>query len=122
VRAEYGCEKKKLPWLEVESQEIWPKRVRAGEELGHRLVYALCTAAPTQVVSGTLETRIVHRGQSTVLESLPNHDLRPGRWVVDLFITVPPDAPDGVYALEIAFEGSGLAFERQETFAVERAN
>ena len=121
VRAEYGCEKKKLPWLQVESQEIWPKRVRAGEEIGHRLVYVLCTAGATEVVSGTLETRIVYRGQSNVLESLPNHDLRPGRWVVDLFITVPADAPDGVYALEIAFKSPSLAFERQETFAVEPA-
>jgi hypothetical protein len=121
VRAEYGCEKKKLPWLQVESQEIWPKRVRAGEELGHRLVYALCTASPTEVVPGTLETRIVHRGKATVLESLPDHDLRPGRWTVDVFLTVPPDAPDGVYALEIAFKSASLRFERQETFAVEPA-
>lgn len=121
VSAEYGCATKKVPWLQVESQEIWPKRVHAGEELGHRLVYALCTASPTDVVMGTLETRIVHRGKSTVLESLPNHDLRPGRWIVDLFITVPKEAPDGVYALEIAFKSPSVNFARQETFAVEPA-
>jgi hypothetical protein len=119
VRAEYGCEKKKLPWLQVESQELWPKRVHAGEELGHRLVYALCTTSPTEVVAGTLETRIVHRGKTSVLESLPNHDLRAGRWIVDVFLTVPPEAPVGVYELEIAFESASVRFARRETFAVE---
>ena len=122
VRAEFGCEKKKLPWLQVESQELWPKRVQAGQELGHRLVYVLCTSEPTEVVSGTLETRLVHRGKSSLLESLPDHDLRPGRWIVDVFMTVPSDAPDGVYELEIAFKSPSLHFARRETFAVEPAS
>ena len=54
-----------------------------------------------------------------MLESLPNHDLRPGRWIVDVFLTVPPEAPDGVYELEIAFESPKVSFARRETFAVE---
>lgn len=121
VGIEYGCDQKKLPWFEVESQEIWPKRVNAGDEVGHRLVYVLCTPSPTEVVTGTLETRIVHRGKATVLESLPQHDLRPGRWIVDLFVNVPAQAPDGIYALEIAFKSPSVNFQRQETFAVEPA-
>lgn len=120
VTAEFACAKKKLPWLFVERQELWPKRVRAGAELGHRLVYVLCTAAPTEVVPGKFETRIVHRSNAVVLESLPNYDLRPGRWIIDFFVQVPPDAAQGVYALEVAFEGAALKFVREETFAVER--
>jgi len=121
VREEYACAQQKLPWFKVEKLEVWPKRLQPGDELGHRMVYVLCTAGPTDVVTGRLDTRILFRGKP--IESSPDksYDLRPGRWVVDVFVTVPPEAPDGLYALELAFTSSAVRFSQSETFAVEAA-
>lgn len=119
VSAEYNCANQKLPWFKLEKLEVWPKRLPAGDELGHRLVYSLCTANPTAVVTGKLETRIVYRGEAVVTDTDPKYDLRPGRWVIDVMVTVPPTAPEGLYALELDFKGGGVKFSGSETFAVE---
>jgi len=119
VAAEFNCASQKLPWFKLETLEVWPKRLEAGKELGHRLTYALCTEGPTDVVTGRLETRIVFRGQPILRESDPSYDLRPGRWIIDVFVTVPPTAADGLYALEVDFKSPTVKFNRSETFAVE---
>jgi len=121
VSDEYGCAAKKLPWFKLESLEIWPKRLTAGSELGHRMVYVLCTAGPTEVVTGRLETRILHRGSAVFGDAEPNYDLRPGRWVVDVFVQVPAQAVDGLYALELEFTSPAIRFEKNDAFAVEAA-
>jgi hypothetical protein len=121
VDVEFNCASQKLPWFKLETLEVWPKRLEAGKELGHRMVYVLCTDGPTDVVTGKLETRIVFRGQPILREADTAYDLRPGRWVVDVFVTVPPSASDGVYALELEFKGGGVKFSGKETFAVEAA-
>ncbi len=121
VAHEYGCAKHKLPWFKLEELEVWPKRVQAGGQLGHRMVYVLCTGRPTDVVTGRLETRILHRGKSIVDVPEPGYDLRPGRWVVDVFVAVPPQASDGIYALELAFKSEAVRFTRSETFVIEAA-
>jgi hypothetical protein len=119
VAQEFGCAKQKLPWFKLEQLEVWPKRVEAGGQLGHRMVYVLCTGRPSDVVTGQLEMRILHRGQPIVDVPEPAYDLRPGRWVVDVFVAVPREASDGVYALELAFKSPNVQFERSETFVVE---
>jgi hypothetical protein len=121
VGKEFNCASQKLPWFKLETLEVWPKRLEAGEVLGHRVTYVLCTDGPTDVVTGTLETRIVFRGQPILRESDPAYDLRPGRWVVDVFVTVPKSAADGLYALELEFKSPTVKFSRSETFAVEAA-
>ena len=121
VGVEFNCASQKLPWFKLETLEVWPKQLEAGKELGHRLVYVLCTEGPTDVVTGKLETRIVFRGQPILRESDPAYDLRPGRWIVDVFVTVPSTAADGLYALELDFKSANVKFSRSETFAVEAA-
>jgi len=122
VGVEFNCASQKLPWFKLETLEVWPKRLEAGKELGYRVGYVLCTDGPTDVVTGKLETRIVFRGQPILREPDPSYDLRPGRWVVDVFVTVPASASEGLYALELEFKGSGVKFARSETFAVEAAD
>ena len=119
VSAEYNCANQKLPWFKLEKFEVWPKHLEAGQELGHRLVYSLCTANPTAVVTGKLETRIIYRGEPVKLDTDAKYDLRPGRWVVDVMVAVPATAPTGLYALELEFKGAGVKFNQSETFAVE---
>jgi len=119
VADEFHCSEQKLPWFKLEKFEIWPKRVKAGGELGHRMVYVLCTARPTDVVTGRLETHILHSGKRIEGAPEPAYELRPGRWVVDVFVTVPPEAGDGLYALELAFKSKTVRFEQSESFLVE---
>ncbi|MFI5317489.1 MAG: hypothetical protein ACHQ6T_17445 [Myxococcota bacterium] len=121
VAVEFSCATQKLPWFKVETLEVWPKRLAAGKELGYRLTYVLCTQGATEVVTGKLETRISFRGQAILREPDSAYDLRPGRWVVDVFVTVPATAEDGLYALELEFKSPAVKFARSETFAVEAA-
>ncbi len=118
VAAEFKCASQKLPWFKLETLEVWPKQLGAGKELGYRVVYALCTEGATDVVTGRLETRVVFRGQPILRAPDPAFDLRPGRWKIDVFVTVPPSASDGLYALELEFRSPSVRFSRSETFAV----
>ncbi len=121
VGVEFNCASQKLPWFKLETLEVWPKRLEAGKELGYRLVYVLCTEGSTDVVTGRLETRVAYRGAPILRELDSAYDLRPGRWMVDVFVTVPASASDGLYALELEFKSARVKFARSETFAVEAA-
>lgn len=122
VAREYACDEKELPYFEIEKLELLPDRLHPGEEFNHRLVYALCTRKPTAVVSGTLHTRILHRGLAIVDERDPAYEFKPGRWIVDAFVTVPENAEVGIYAVELEFEGSDLSFTERLTFAVDASS
>lgn len=121
VSREFGCAKRKLPWFKLEEIEVWPKRLEPGDELGHRMVYVLCTAGTTKVVTGRLDTRVLFRGEAIVSDPQLAYDLRPGRWRVDVFVKVPKGAANGVYALELEFVSPDVRFRGSESFAVEGA-
>jgi hypothetical protein len=119
VWSEYECDRKELPFFEIEHLELYPKRLHPGDEFGHRLVYALCPERLTGVVTGELQTRILHRGQVIVEDRTPSYDLKPGRWVVDTFVRLPQSADVGIYAFEFAFQSPSVSFARSFTFAVD---
>jgi hypothetical protein len=121
VGVEFNCSSQKLPWFKLETFEVWPKRLEAGTELGYRVVYVLCTGDSTDVVTGKLETRVVFRGQPILREPEPAYDLRPGRWMIDVFVTVPPSAEEGLYALKLDFKSPSVKFSSSEDFVVETA-
>lgn len=118
VAEEYGCDRRKRPFLRLERSEIVPARVAAGDAVNHRLVYALCATRPTDLVRGTLETRIVHEGRTIVRERDAHHQLKPGRWIVDATVEIPDAARDGIYAIEVVFENRLVRFRDTRTFAV----
>ena len=119
IWAKYDCAKRKLPYLRIESFELSPERVRAGEEFNHRWVYSLCPMTPTSVVDGKLETRIFFKGRPIVSDTNERFELKPGRWVIDTFVEVPPKAEAGVYSIEIRFLARGTTFQKRRTFAVQ---
>ena len=43
------------------------------------------------------------KGEQVASNVKDGFELKPGRWIVDSFFTLPPDSPMGVYALEVAF-------------------
>ena len=118
VAEEYHCEKRPLPFFKVEENELLPERVSPGDEFNHRLQYVMCPKDDTQVVTGTLYTRILYKGRPILTESI-QRELSPGRWVVDAFITLPKDAKPGVYALQSEFKSKHGTFDSRATFLVE---
>jgi hypothetical protein len=119
VAAEYGCASRELPFFEIEQSEILPPRVRAGGEFNHRLVTVLCPARPTEVEIGTLVEEIRFRGRIVHGETRERFEIRPGRWILDAMVELPPDAEPGVYAYELRFSAPHVAFEQRWTFSVE---
>ncbi len=119
VWKKHDCGKKDLPYLHFESLEVAPERLKPGEEFNHRWVYSLCPETPTSVVEGTLETRIYFKGEPIVSEANNHFELKPGRWVIDTFVQVPPQAQAGVYSIEIAFQSKPTRFRKRRSFAVQ---
>jgi hypothetical protein len=122
VAEEYGCDRIARPFLRFEGSEIVPERVSAGDSVNHRMVYALCTARPSDVVRGALETRILHDGRVVVRDRDASYELKPGRWVVDATVEIPDAAKDGIYAIEVVFESRSVHFHDEKTFAVARSH
>jgi hypothetical protein len=118
VASEYHCSKRPLPFFEIEKDDLLPERVKPGSEFNHRLQYVLCPREETQVVSGTLHTRILYKGKPIHSES-STRELQPGRWIVDEFIKLPGDAMPGVYALQSEFQSRQGGFDSRSTFLVE---
>ncbi len=119
VAQKYGCGKRKLPHFELEQNEINPNRIHPGGQINHRIVYALCPRRPTEVVTGTLVTRVRFKGRIVLRDRIPDFELKPGRWSVDAFLRLPESAESGVYALEIHFERDHIRFDESLTFGVD---
>ena len=118
VAAEYGCGKAKAS-LVLEQSSLAPSPLAAGQEFGHRIVYALCPARAKQGVAGTLRTRIRYGAQVVVDDSAAYH-VAPGRWAVDTLIALPPHAKPGAYELEVEFASaqSPVRFATKIPFSV----
>jgi hypothetical protein len=121
VAVEYDCAERRLPFFEVEEVELIPSRLRPGGELNHRFVYVMCPSRASEVIEGELYTRIQFKGK-TVHSDAVERELQPGRWVVDSFITLPEQAPPGMYALEGRFESPKGRFSFRSDFLVEEGS
>jgi hypothetical protein len=120
VWSEYKCDEQKLPLFRLEQTQLVPQRVTAGEDVNHRIVYALCPIEPTLVIEGTLETRILFKGKPVMRDADGHYEIKPGRWVVDTFIQIPPQAETGIYSVQVQFVSETVTFREERSFAVER--
>jgi len=118
IADEYHCEKRPLPFVHVEEDELLPERLSPGDEFNHRMQYVMCPKDDTDVLSGRMVTRILYKGKPILNESVAR-DLQPGRWVVDSFVKLPSDATPGIYALETEFKSKRGGFSSRATFLVE---
>jgi hypothetical protein len=114
----YACDEQELPFFEIETNELIPPRVKPGGEFNHRIIYSLCPARPTEVVSGRLETQILYKGKPIYRETSDDYEFLPGRWRVDTFVEIPPTAAPGVYSYRMEFTSESTRFERGLTFLV----
>jgi len=118
VWEEYGCGEQELPFFQIETNELIPPRVKPGGEFNHRIIYALCPARPTEVVSGRLDLQILYKGKPIYRETDDAYEFLPGRWRVDTFVEIPPNAAPGVYSYRMDFASAPFQFERGLTFLV----
>ena len=118
VWEEYSCGELDLPFFKIETNELIPPRVRPGGEFNHRIVYALCPAHPTEVLTGRLETRILYKGKPIFSETKEGHEFLPGHWNVDTFVEIPDDTAPGIYAYDFAFRSPTVSFDESLTFLV----
>ncbi len=118
VWQEYACAQQKLPFIKIIKYEILPPKLYPGEELNQHFEYVFCPAKPAQVLSGTLYRRIYFKGHIIFEDKTPEFELKPGKWAVDAFIRVPPEAKPGVYFLEVFFKASKFTFKKGQNFVV----
>lgn len=121
VAKDYSCDDLPLPHLEVEHSEINPTKVHPGDTINHRMVYALCPEATTDVVTGTLITQVRFKGHIVMRDQSPGFEFKPGRWSVDTFVRLPKDAETGIYALEIRFHEGNVNVDESLTFGVDKS-
>mgnify|MGYP007117607594 FL=1 len=115
VARELGCTARSGPQLRLDAHEVLPSRPTAGREINHRLVYSACGVGAG--VTGTLTRRVSHRGRE-LFEDSERFTVRPGRWAVDAFIGVPPQAQPGVYRIDARFDYRGMSFRSVDDFTV----
>lgn len=113
----HSCEPGKENALFLELSEVLPERVKPGSEINHRLQVAFCPNTPSGTVKGTIVRRVMHKGQVTFTDSA-QHEFKPGTWTIDAFITIPGNAPGGVYALDVLVSYPGKSLRQTHNFVV----
>jgi hypothetical protein len=112
------CDNRPLPYLQIDDNEVIPLRLTAGEKINHHLVYSLCPAKPSEVVSARLSRSILYKGDIIFNDVIDNYELKPGRWSVDAFVKVAEQAQPGVYSLQLTLSNGNLDIAVDTGFVV----
>ena len=116
---EMNCSNRERPFVLAESMEVLPEMIRPGGRVNYRLIYVMCPAKPSEVIKTRVARRMLFKGEQVARNVNDAFEIKPGRWVVDSFFTLPVDSPLGVYALEVVFEApNGLAHKKVRSFVV----
>lgn len=105
-------------YLWVNEVSVEPVRVKAGRVVNHRFVYTFCPQFAAASLTGTLTTSITQGGNVILTDPVDGYRLSAGQWAVDAHITVPPDAPPGVYTLSMSFASDAASFNGSADFTV----
>ncbi len=114
------CNNRTLPYLQVDSNEVIPSRLTAGERINHHMVYSLCPATPSKVVPARLARSILYKGNIIFQDVTDNYELKPGRWSVDAFVKVAEQAQAGVYSLQSTLTNKDLDVTVDAGFVVKQ--
>lgn len=106
VRRELGCSERRPFELRLEFSELLPNRLKSGREINNRFIYSACMQRDG-AVTVTLVRRILFGGRVLFEDRDPRFVVRPGRWMIDGFIGIPPGASPGGYSVEVVLEPRG---------------
>jgi hypothetical protein len=70
------------------------------------------------VIQGPFRTNVYQSSQLVRSNTDNNFTIHPGKWVVDTQITIPREAPPGVYVLENGFSAPGASFKSSIGFVL----
>jgi hypothetical protein len=118
VHAQLRCANRPLPFAHLDTIALIPGRAKPGESVNYRIVYSLCTGGG-ETVTGRLRTRVLRGTNAVLTDTTSGYRLKPGRWIVDSTITVPPAAPEGTYSVAVDFAGP-VSFARALNLVVRR--
>jgi hypothetical protein len=119
VWLDFKCDERERPFVRVEWMEVVPETVRPGARVNYRLIYVMCPRKPSETIKTSLQRRLLFRGEQVAHNVNDAFELKPGRWVVDSFFTLPTNSPLGVYALEVHFKTpNGKAQTKARSFVV----
>ena len=119
VWIDFKCAERERPFVRVEAMEVMPEMIKPGGRVNYRLTYVMCPVKPSEVIRTSVHRRMLFRGEQVAGNVNDAFELKPGRWVVDSFFTLPKNSPLGVYALEVGFETpNGQAHKRVRSFVV----
>jgi hypothetical protein len=119
VWLDFRCAERERPFVRVESMEVVPEMIKPGGRVNYRLIYVMCPLKPSETIKTSVHRTMLFRGEQVARNVNNDFELKPGRWVVDSFFTLPTNSPLGVYALEVGFETpNGQAHKRVRSFVV----
>jgi hypothetical protein len=119
VWKELDCDKRERPFVRAESMEVLPEMIKPGGRVNYRLIYVMCPMRPSEVIKTRVARKMFFKGEQVARNVNDSFELKPGRWVVDSFFTLPPNTPLGVYSLEVDFEApQGYAHKKVRSFVV----
>ena len=99
--------------------EVVPEMIKPGARVNYRLMYVMCPRKPSETLATSVYRKILFKGEQVARNVKESFELKPGRWVVDSFFTLPTNSPLGVYALEVGFEApNGRAHTHVRSFVV----
>lgn len=120
---DFKCAHRERPFVRAESMEVVPAKINPGSRVNCRLVYVMCPVNPSEVIKTRVFRRIFYKGHQVAANVNEAFEIKPGRWIVDSFFTLPLNSPPGVYALEVSFQSpDGQAHSKMRTFVVGNAD
>ena len=119
VWQDFDCGNRQRPFVRAESMEVVPEMIKPGGRVNYRLIYVMCPIKPSEVIKTRVSRNMLFKGEQVARNVNDAFELKPGRWVVDSFFTLPEDSPLGVYALEVSFDApNGHAHKKVRSFVV----
>jgi hypothetical protein len=110
---ELRCDERQRPFVQVESMQVLPEMIKPGGRVNIRLIYAMCPLDSSEVIKTQVMRRMLYKGEQVATNTKEGFELKPGRWIVDSFFTLPRESPLGVYALEVAFQIPSKPVQKQ---------
>jgi hypothetical protein len=116
---DFDCGNRQRPFVRAESMEVVPEKIKPGGRVNYRLVYVMCPVKPSEVINTRVSRKMLFKGAQVASNVNEAFEIKPGRWVVDSFFTLPANSPLGVYALEVSFDTpGGQAHKKVRSFVV----
>lgn len=112
----YRCLKSKIIF---ESVEVIPKKVPRGSEINQRMRFAFCSTPKDnyKVIEGNI-IRKVFKNNREQFADVTRYTFRPGTWIIDAFLEIPPDAEYGNYTMKVTLDYNDKLHTKNDFFEI----